>query len=119
MPGISFRQSLRLSAGFGLPPIFSELEGILLGPASVGDEVEEPGSGDVVFAYDLIRMLFLFSSFTIGIVDILLDVGVVQDDFTVHEDDMGVDEDIHVSDEEENEIHVSPLADEDFVLLED
>ena len=123
MPGTSLSHSPKLKSdlftGFGLPPIFSELEGILLGPVSVDGIVEEPGSGDVVSAYDLVRMLFFLSSFTIGIVDILLDVGVGQDVFTVHGGDIDVDEDILVSEEEENEIHVSPLADEDCILVED
>jgi len=56
----------------------------------------------------------LFSSFTIGIVDVLLDVGVGLDDIIVREEDV----DIHVSEEEESEIHVSPLGDEGLVLVE-
>ena len=86
---------------------------------SVDGIVEEPGSGDVASAYDLVHILFFLYSFTIGIVDILLDVGVGQDVFTVHGGDIDVDEDILVSEEEENEIHVSPLADEDCILVED
>jgi hypothetical protein len=56
----------------------------------------------------------LFSSFTIGIVDVLLDVGVGLDDIIVREEDV----DIQVSEEEESEIHVSPLGDEGLVLVE-
>ena len=97
-----------------MPPIFSELEGILLGPVSVDGIVEEPGSGDVASAYDLVHILFFLYSFTIGIVDILLDVGVGLDDIILREEDV----DIHVLEEEESEIHVSPLGDEGLVLVE-
>ena len=141
MPGISFVHSLSpfplklaliCSAGFGLPPFFSELDGNLLGPADdapvVANEVfhasyngdvgnrgfGENGNADLVG--DLILFLFLLILHDDVGDDVhdggvyVHDVGEEQDEDTVHDD--GIVGIVH----DDGMVYVSPLEDGEGVL---